>query len=53
MVPFTTRNFKSEKRRQYTGYYDNINSVTSNLKQLFLVANKFRKDDVDIRLCIH
>ena len=31
------------------GYYDNINNVTYNLKQLILSTNKFRKDDVDIR----
>ena len=30
-------------------YYDNINNVTYNLKQLILATSKFRKDDVDIR----
>ena len=31
-----------------TGYYDNINNVTYNLKQLILAANKFQEDGVDI-----
>ena len=42
---------KTWNERDYTsltGYYDNINNVTYNLKQLILVTNKFRKDDVDI-----
>ena len=46
---------KTWNERDYTcleiprGYYDNINNVTYNLKQLLLATNKFRKDDVDIR----
>ena len=31
-----------------TGYYDDINNVIYNLKQLILATIKFRKDDLDI-----
>ena len=62
--PYTWNNIRSGKDRAYiktwnkrdytsleipTGYYDNINNVTYNLKQLILATDKFQKDDVDIR----
>ena len=62
--PYTWNNIRSGKNKAYikawterdytsleipTGYYDNINNVIYNLKQLILATNKFRKDDLDIR----
>ena len=61
--PYTWNNNKSGKNKAYikawnervntaleipTGYYDNINNVIYNLKQLIFATNKFQKDDLDI-----
>ena len=61
---YTWNNIRSGKNKAYikawserdhtsleipAGYYDNTNSVIYNFKQLILVTNKVRKDDLDIR----